>query len=89
MCIPLRLTTGKQTTKDTNRAADEQETNSEQEQRLAYDGSADSAHLGNNGSSNGSKIGKQSGHGISLIHSFTIFDKFLQPFGGARGPRHP
>ena len=33
---PFRSATGQQTAKDANRTADEQETNSEQEQRLAY-----------------------------------------------------
>lgn len=63
---PFRSATGQQTAKDANRTAYEKETDSEQEQRLAYDGRADSAHLGDNGSSNGSKIGKQGRHSSSF-----------------------
>lgn len=82
------LTTRQQTAENANDAADEQETNSQQ-QGLTNNGRTNVTDIGQSGSSHLTEGGKQGTHGRSLCSLktfllFTNFEKVYIPYGAAK-----
>lgn len=83
------LTTRQQTAENANDAADEQETNSQQQQGLTNNGRTNVTDIGQSGSSHLTEGGKQGTHGRSLCSLktfllFTNFEKVYIPYGAAK-----
>ena len=81
------LTTRQQTAENANDAADEQETNSQQ-QGLTNNGRTNVTDIGQSGSSHLTEGGKQGTHGrsrgLKTFLLFTNFEKVYIPYGAAK-----
>lgn len=73
------LTTRQQTAENANDAADEQETNGQQEQGLSDNGGTHVTDIGQSGSGHLTEGGQQGTHSRSLcsLKTFLLFYKFL------------
>lgn len=85
------LTTRQQTAENANGAAGKQETDSQQEQGLSYNGSAHIADISQSGSGHLTEGGEQGTHGRSLcsLKTFLLFTNFCRvyiPYGAAIKP---
>ena len=84
------LTTRQQTAENANDAADEQETNSQQQQGLTNNGRTNVTNIGQSGSSHLTEGGKQGTHGRSRgLKTFLLFTNFCRvyiPYGAAIKP---
>lgn len=84
------LTTRQQTAKDANDAADEQETNGQQEQGLSDNGGTHVTDIGQRVSGHFAESGQQGAHGrSSSLKTFLLFTNFCKvyiPYGAAMKP---